>query len=360
MAFTHNTAAVAANNSNTTTSDVSVTGVNSADAVQIVVKWEGGDTTVTVADSGGTDNFTAGEKVVHGNTDLCMQTFYLTSATVTGSVTYRATFASARNYKGLACVVVTPDSGETVTLDDSNSGSGTSTSVSSGNIALSGSDISVLAAYGPYSVANTSSHQINGSATGVTVTSTYTYGIAWYARYTSSFTGAATCTLDSSNDWVCAAVALKSASSTSAAITGTATASITEADIVTGGKTIIITLTGDTFIAAGTGPIGSTANTQSLIDGIDSAQAEAAGWDAVVKVGIETADVVRTSNTVATITLDAEATYNITATETITVTIPAAVLTGAAQIVATPTFTITATAAANTMASSLMMMGMGY
>lgn len=34
-----------------------------------------------------------------------------------------------------------------------------------------------------------------------------------------------------------------------AAVTGTATASITEADIVTGGKTIIITLDGDTFIA---------------------------------------------------------------------------------------------------------------
>jgi len=35
----------------------------------------------------------------------------------------------------------------------------------------------------------------------------------------------------------------------SAAVTGTATASITEADIVTGAKTIIVTLTGDTFIA---------------------------------------------------------------------------------------------------------------
>lgn len=128
----------------------------------------------------------------------------------------------------------------------------------------------------------------------------------------------------------------------SAAITGTATASITEADVVTGGKTIIITLTGDTFIAAGTGPIGSTANTQALIDGIDSAQAEAAGWDAVVKVGIDIADVVRTSDTVATITLDAEAGYNITATETITVTIPAAVLTGGVAIVGSPTFTISA------------------
>lgn len=150
------------------------------------------------------------------------------------------------------------------------------------------------------------------------------------------------------------------AATASAAITGTITPTSTEADIVTGGKTIIITLTNDTFIAAGTGPIGSTANTQALIDGIDSAQAEANGWDAVVRPGIETADVVRTSDTVATITLDAEATYNITATETITITIPAAVLTGGVAIVGSPTFTITATGAANTLAGSLMMMGAGY
>jgi hypothetical protein len=138
--------------------------------------------------------------------------------------------------------------------------------------------------------------------------------------------------------------------SSSAAITGTITPSSTEADMVAGGKTIVITLTGDTFLAAGTGPIGTTANTQALIDGIDSAQAEAAGWDAVVKAGIETTDVVRTSDTVATITLDAEATYNITATETITVTVPAAVLTGGSPIVATPTFTITPTSSTKTLA----------
>jgi hypothetical protein len=140
-----------------------------------------------------------------------------------------------------------------------------------------------------------------------------------------------------SSVWVMVSYVIKSAT-----ISGTITSGVSETDIVTGGKTLLITLNNDTWIAAGTGPIGSTANTQSLIDGIDSAQNEATGWDAVVKVGIETTDVVRTSNTVATITLDAEATYNITANETVTATIPAAVLTGAAQIVATPTFTITA------------------
>ena len=56
-------------------------------------------------------------------------------------------------------------------------------------------------------------------------------------------------------------------------------------------------------------------------------------------------DIVRTSDTVVTITLGAEATYDITATETITATIPATALTGAGEIVATPTFTVTAVAA---------------
>lgn len=127
----------------------------------------------------------------------------------------------------------------------------------------------------------------------------------------------------------------------SAALTGTITAATTEADIVAGGKTIVLTLTGDTWVAAGTGPIGSTADTQAIIDGITSAQAEAAGWNAVVKVGIDIADVVRTSATVCTITLDPEATYDITAQEVITTTIPAAALvTSASAIVATPTFTV--------------------
>jgi hypothetical protein len=128
---------------------------------------------------------------------------------------------------------------------------------------------------------------------------------------------------------------------TTVALTGTALASITEANIVTGGKTIIITLTNDTFIAAGTGPIGSTANTQAIIDGLTSAQSEGTGWNAEVRDKEVTSAVVRTSSTVCTITLTAQAAYDVTAQETITVTIPAAgLVTSASPVVATPTFTV--------------------
>lgn len=138
----------------------------------------------------------------------------------------------------------------------------------------------------------------------------------------------------------------------SAAITGTATASITEADIVSGGKTIIITLTGDTFKAAGTGPIGSTADTQALIDGFDAASSPTNGWNNEVRDKALTSEVVRTSSTIATWTVAAQAGYDISAQEVITGTIPTDVLvTGAGAITAVPTFTIDSVVAGRIMGS---------
>ncbi len=130
------------------------------------------------------------------------------------------------------------------------------------------------------------------------------------------------------------------AAATSAALTGTVTASITEADIVTGGKTIILTLTGDTWVASGGTFDGQR---DDIIAGIDSAQSELLGWDNVVKALQGVGGVVRTSDTVVTITLDAQITYNITAPETITATIPGSALTGGSPIVASPTFVISQT-----------------
>lgn len=123
----------------------------------------------------------------------------------------------------------------------------------------------------------------------------------------------------------------------SAAITGTATANIVEADVVAGGKTIIITLTSDTWVAAGA---AFDAQRLNIIQGLDSAQAEALGWNLEVRDKEVATAVVRTSDTVATITLTARATYDITAQETITVTVPATALTSALVLTATPTFTV--------------------
>jgi hypothetical protein len=120
-----------------------------------------------------------------------------------------------------------------------------------------------------------------------------------------------------------------------AALTGTLADNATEAQIVSGGETLVITLTNDTWDAT----IGdNNSKTTDLINGIDSGGVEGTGWDAVVKANMDFNDVTRTSDTVVTITLGAEATYDITANETITVTVPATAVTGVAPITATPTF----------------------
>lgn len=136
--------------------------------------------------------------------------------------------------------------------------------------------------------------------------------------------------------------AFNHAATVTVAITGTITASATETDIRLGGKTIIITLTNDTWAAAGA---TFDAQRQNIINGLDSGQAEALGWDAIVKAGLAVTAVVRTSATVVTVTLSAFAAYDITATETITVTVPAsALVTSLTPVVGTPTFTVSAVA----------------
>ena len=133
-----------------------------------------------------------------------------------------------------------------------------------------------------------------------------------------------------------------SAAAVTAALTGTITVSTVEGDIVSGGKTIILTLTGDTWVASGA---TFDAQRQNIIDGIDSAQAETFGWDAEIKAKEVVGAVVRTSSTVVTITLSAASAYDITAQETITATIPAtALVTSASAVVASPTFTVDFTA----------------
>jgi hypothetical protein len=109
----------------------------------------------------------------------------------------------------------------------------------------------------------------------------------------------------------------------SGAVSGTITSSTTKTDIVSGGKTIVITLTGDTWV-----PIGAAfdAQRQNIIDGLNSAQSETNGWNNEVRDKQSVSGVVRTSNTEVTITLDAQAAYDISANETITATVPASAL----------------------------------
>jgi hypothetical protein len=111
----------------------------------------------------------------------------------------------------------------------------------------------------------------------------------------------------------------------------------TEAGVIAGGQTIILSLTDDTWDAS----VGDDhADTQGVIDGLASSGAEAGGWAAIVVPLLDYTHVVRTSATVVTITLPAAAAYAVTASEVITATIPAIALTSATEVVSTTPLTI--------------------
>jgi len=124
------------------------------------------------------------------------------------------------------------------------------------------------------------------------------------------------------------------ASGTTAAITGTATTA-TESDIRAGGKTIIITLTDDTFVT------GTTSE-----DAVAAGISGSSSWNSEVRDNTDNTDIVLSSgDTIATVTLPAASGYEITEDDTITAIIPAASLTtSSSAVTASPTFDITAEA----------------
>lgn len=131
----------------------------------------------------------------------------------------------------------------------------------------------------------------------------------------------------------------------SVAVTGTITPSVPQAEIVSGGRTIILTLTNDTWVASGA---TFDAQRQAIIDGITSQQTETTGWNNEVRDKEVVGSVVRTSNTAVTITLSASSLYAITANETIDVTVPAsALVTSGSPVSATSAFSITSASSAS-------------
>ncbi len=91
-----------------------------------------------------------------------------------------------------------------------------------------------------------------------------------------------------------------------------------------------------------------------MIDAIDSSGVEGTGWDVVVKASLTFNEVVRTSDTVVTITLPAHAGYDITSSETVSLIVPNAAVVGVSAILASPTFSIeiAATTAENRVAAA--------
>ena len=130
-----------------------------------------------------------------------------------------------------------------------------------------------------------------------------------------------------------------------ATLSGTITQSTTESNIVSGGRTIIITLADDTWAA----DVASDPNKRNaLLDGLSAPTGtDGDKWNTNVrneiknKAGTDPSVVVRTSDKVVTITLPPVSGFDITDDITVSLTIPAIVLTTANKdITASPAFTI--------------------
>jgi len=127
---------------------------------------------------------------------------------------------------------------------------------------------------------------------------------------------------------------------TSAGMTGTVLTDdvdLLETDIVAGAKTILLTLTSDTWVAAGA---TFNAERQAIINGFTSNDDFVTGFDKAARINIPVGDVVRTSSTLVTITLSARAEYSITTAERISCTIPGSALTAGDDITPAETFVI--------------------
>ncbi len=112
----------------------------------------------------------------------------------------------------------------------------------------------------------------------------------------------------------------------SVAVTGTLA---TETGVIAGGQTIILTLTSDTWVAAGA---AFNAERQNIIDGLVAKKDDKrttdfiTGFNIAVRPNILVGEVARTSNTIVTITLAAQSGYSITDAETIFSDVPATAL----------------------------------
>lgn len=267
---------------------------------------------------------------------------WVLAAPTTGSNTLTINLANSSN-RDLAVMIGTFQDVDQSTIFDATNSFKTAATSDPETLGLTTLNSDSLAIFS--SVHNSADNPVAISGSGVTVTSgvsgtgstgfsglLVSAGSASPATVTSGFTTAGT---DAS---IIAAIELLAASSINAAITGTATAGISEDDITAGGKTIIISLTDDTWVTAGA---TFDAQRQNIIDGLDAATSPASGWNLQVRDNEVVTAVVRTSATVVTVTLTAQAGYDITAQETITVTVPnTALVTSTGDLTGSPTFTV--------------------
>lgn len=195
----------AVNSASSTTLNVART-VGAGNLLVAYSKHEGAATSISVAYSDGSNSFTPATKGTHANNDFHGQFHYLLVAGG-GSVTIRSTKAAARTWNSLQVAEYSYTG--TASFDVENGSTSTGLNTTSNNITTTGTDEIVVAGYSEYSPATAGTFQINGGAADrgaqlATVTSAM-----WDKIFTGTFTGAATCVLEFSAEWIVRVVAFK-------------------------------------------------------------------------------------------------------------------------------------------------------
>ena len=171
-------------------------------------------------------------------------------ATAVNPATFTFTNTTSRPYRNIGVMQFRPDVGDIIAKDQLNiTGAGETPSLLSGNITTTGDDEIVIGAGKDYVTGTYSAWQIGDTNATGTVNISGFSGM-WYRILTTTASNIHAQATAGYDFWICHIIAIKAtAGGASVALSGTATSSITELDIVVGGKTVILTLSGDTWIA---------------------------------------------------------------------------------------------------------------
>jgi hypothetical protein len=185
--------------------------VAAGDLLVAVVKFDGADTTVTVADTGGSNGFTQLDK--QSTAQATTWVGYKIGASAS-TAAIRATLGANRAYRYIAVMQFRPDSGDVVTLADAdftnNGYTGSSHTSSTGVVSATGDDLCAVAVIGNYAT-NLSSQAIGNAAATAVVESDGGYGAIWYKLYTTDVSNIdADCSVSGSDYEIMALMVFKS------------------------------------------------------------------------------------------------------------------------------------------------------
>ena len=183
---------------------VALTGIGAGNLIVLLCKWEAA-TSGTLSVTDGTSSLSLGTRRNFG-TGGSIQIAYLLSAN-SGNKTFTVTWPSGATYKGL--VVMEFSHSRAVTFDAENGASGTSTSLSSGNI-TTGLASSVIFGGNMSYPGVPSAFKIGTDAADGNVATDSDLAVLWYKIYTTVQTNkAANCIADAETEWICSVTSFK-------------------------------------------------------------------------------------------------------------------------------------------------------